>query len=916
MGTEHGPHNNQGRKGRASDQTLDLVLPAGVVARENQRQAEIAKLAERLAEYCSLHGFKRAAVLEALGDAFEFSSGPAYDRYLARAMGVCMQLRYDPRLPLAGFLDFVKEEVNPDILHPDHLLMWGGLRQHVVKAAGPLQLFLLPDVRRDTVRLLEAHAPPRLFHLYCVLARAIIEKEAVLQVAADRIGEMSLSILELLDTPLTEGRVAQLKELCDYEVKAGRASAIAELIEGFADVVHACSHSVAGDRGALYSDFFDEMTRSYRGQNTPLAAPVLALGAALAAKPSDEHVATLKSALLFHAHAGMNPGDVYTVSSCIRDLSDPRGIPDLMQTHRLAVEAGTVKTSVDSLQLLKELAAQSSLHALSFAANEQEAQGYMERLAHYTGTSVGKFVSARPGIQEYMRQQALYYSPLRSTYRDVLNQSRPEAPGDALSMLTAPAQRALLGWRRLSDIYLGFGALTYESRRLPSKDPALMARFGADLGKLYYINANDVNGFPGRGYAIGDLNLSRVFPADPSARNVWGEPNPYAAYKAAWPSYADVFEDLGLAQFIYTRAMIIVTVPDAEKYGLRLRGKDVQYSLVLFNSHHANPTGRVAVLVPSAAVKEVLKGTLSGYADFRGFDSAKPDLNVVLGSVDHFLQFARKFGPIVDIGRPKTVSTGIIRGEHEAWGAYLDAFDTHLADIKKWDSAFINDNHTALLSMGGYSEERNLIRRATELERQRQALLAGEDAKGDKPFWDLTHRLLDIFDLMRIVQSRWHRGYTLGDPVAPAIAEAAQDSETEIDADATIADFEPPQPADSLTHDSGEDVYLNSSALRMVHEAYAYHRLYGKDPRSQRDAFPLLAPVDALNYARNPELKAYIDTFDMVAHIDGKAIPLTEEGLTLEDELFLSQHFLPRAADKPGSIGDLRFLNRRYVGIK
>ncbi len=101
----------------------------------------------------------------------------------------------------------------------------------------------------------------------------------------------------------------------------------------------------------------------------------------------------------------------------------------------------------------------------------------------------------------------------------------------------------------------------------------------------------------------------------------------------------------------------------------------------------------------------------------------------------------------------------------------------------------------------------------------------------------------------------------------------------------------------------------------MVHEAYGYHRLRS-DPKIPREGFPILAVVDALNYARNPELAAYLDTYDMTVTVGTHRVPLTPSGLTLEDEIFLAQHFLPRAADKPGAIGDLRFLNRRYVGIE
>lgn len=915
MGTEPVPHNDPKKTDNSAERHfLDLKLSPAVVEQTKVRQAAIEAIAARVGEFCDQHRLNRAKTIELIQDCFEFSHGSKADELLARSIGYCMKYNIDFRLMTVGFTDFSRHNVNPDLLHPDHLILWGSLERKLSRLAGNLRSLLVPEVLTDTVRLLEGHVPARVFRLYCSNVDAICRQMSGLQRAGDVVSELSSAMLDLLEAPFGAAQFAEIQKLCEYEVAAGRAPELPSLFEAYRSVVEACGRAHAGDRGPTFQRFIGDLTQRFVEQGSSLSGVLLALSSVLEQKPSDEFLESLKSMLIFHLHTGIDAGQVRTVINCVRDLSDTQGIPELMQTYKLALDRGLVKSPFDSLFLLKELAAQSTLHALSFSVNSAEAQGYIERLAHYTGTTPGKFMSARPGIQEYMQEQVKFYSRLRSTYGQDLNRPKPEASNQSvIDMLIAPAQRALLGWRRLADLYLGFGALTFESRRLPSREPPLMARFGSDVGKMYYINANDVNGFPGRGYAIGKIDLNRVFPADIERGKRRGDP--FLAYKQAWPTYAEAFDDLARAEFIYTRGMIIISVPDEKRFGLKLRGKNMQFSLVLFNSHHANPTARIAALVPSSAVAAVMKNTLIKFDDFRGFDSARPDLNQVLGDAEHFLHFARSFGPVFNIGHPRTVTTGILHGEHQRWGSYLDNFDQHLENVKKWDYAFRTENHVALAQLGGYSRERELIMHAAELESQRQILLSAHSLRGDAELWNLTHHLLDVFDLMRIVQARWHRGYTLGAPLSPPNLSQPTQSDAEQDPDETVQDFEPLPPPTSLVHDSGDDVYLNRSALRMVNEAYAYNRLRS-DPKIAREGFPILAVVDALNYARTPQMTAYIDTYDMVVTIGENKIPLSAHALSMEDAIFLAQHFLPRAADKPGSIGDLRFLNRRYVGIQ
>ncbi|MBN8548113.1 MAG: hypothetical protein J0M12_02230 [Deltaproteobacteria bacterium] len=912
MGTEQSPNHNPNKAGKPDPHALDLKIPPEVLERDRLRNASIEKIAARVAGFGPQVKVKPAVLAQEVRDAFLYSPNEKYDQLLVQTLALCLRLKIDPRPALSALSFCVSHEIEADRLHADHLVLYGRFEQSIRAASRPFQTFIIPEIRMDTARLLSAGVPPRLFKLYSELAGRICKEEQVLQRASDQISLLCSAMLDLLDAPFLEVHFSALQKTCAYEIKEGRLLALPAYIRAFGEALEFCSQAHAGERGAQLFQYFDGVLQTFMQRGAPLADIASALTPLLEQRPSDQILRSIDTLLEYHSREGVDPAELKTLIECVRDLNDEHGLPDLMSNYQQALQGGVVQTKGQSLALLRNLAAQSALHALDFATTSDAVRGYLERLGHHTGTTAAKIMSARPGVQEYMREQARFYRPLRSAYGEQILTSETEERGDVLSLLILPAQRALLGWRRLADLYLGFGALTYEARRLPSREPPLLARFGAEVGRMYYVNANDVNAFPGRGFAITNLELDRVFPLAPSDSSRTRDR--YAAYKKAWPSYAAAFDEIAGAEFLYTRAMIAVSFPDQKRFGLPVHGKDVQYSLVVFNSHHANPTGRVAALIPTAALAAGIRGTLIPFADFRGFDSGKPDLNSVMHSAEQLLRAARAFGPVIPIGSPQAVTVGIFPDEHVAWGDYLDAFDKHLADVKEWDNAFRSRNRYELDRLGGYAQEVRLGKRAVELEAKREEVLNQMPQKGDGKLWDLTHRYLDLLDLMRVIQSRWHRGYTLGANLTSSSSAPSSDSEQGQELLSEV-ESEPRPPSTTLIHDSGEDVYLNRSALRMVHEAFAFHRMR-ENPQLQSDAFPILAVVDALNYARNPELSAYIDTYDWHVVIGATRVALSPDGLSMEDELFLAQHFLPRAADKPGSIGDLRFLNRRYVGIQ
>src|SRR5690606_40169533 len=49
---------------------------------------------------------------------------------------------------------------------------------------------------------------------------------------------------------------------------------------------------------------------------------------------------------------------------------------------------------------------------------------------------------------------------------------------------------------RLQDKFFGFSSLRYAAARTPTRGTAELARFGNDVGRVSYLNAKDVTGFP------------------------------------------------------------------------------------------------------------------------------------------------------------------------------------------------------------------------------------------------------------------------------------------------------------------------------------------------------------------------------------------------------------------------------------
>ncbi len=888
MGLEHSESNHPEQPGRrnnpAQRHDSDLPLPSDTLIIEERREAFAhAVLRELKAQTQSPVS---ARLLGEIAESFASSPSADHDKLFAQALGTCIRYKFNLRIAVQGFDEIAQAEIPAATLHADHCLLLGALILRISNKLGAFSYMGLNPLREEALHLLMEGATPKLFQFFCNMTWAIYKQTEAVPVAADAVSHLLYAGELVMDAKLSPERFARLEDLCSYEIKGGRAVELPILIEAYARSVQAAEK--IGTSGAKLPEFIEETITMVAGKGQSITRVLPALNTILQSNPSEAVLRSARTALLRHAGSDEVKPETDTVAELLADIFRAEGLPELILTHESAEHQGILRSNSESLTLLRRLAAQSVLHALTLQQTSSDGRKLIKRAAELTGVDPGEIIIDRDASERYMARQANLYFPLRSIYSRELGESRLRRSAEStIESLIPPVQIAFLGWKRLVDLYNGFGALTMDARRNPKGEPAMLARLGNDLGSVLHINAEDIGGFPGRGFAIGKLDPARIFPA--------ASGDPLTPYRRAWPGYAKALNELSGTEFIFTRAFMAVTGV-GRIHTLDFDGGQVPYSLLLFNSHHGNPTARVACLVPSRALHALLSGTTASFDSIKGFDPSVPDVNVRAKTAEHFLAQAQKFGPVYDVGAAAAVTRGVLELEHRRWGRYLKRADEHTKNVQAWDDAFLSGNSRAIEAIGGMEREYALQEDALKLETQRASLVDRHHVSVEKPLWDLVHHYLDLVDVFRIVHSRWQRGYTLD----RGTQRPSQD--------------EQPQQQE-LVLDETEDQFLNRSSLRMLREAYALHSQRA-DPSVGRDRFPILAVVDALQYSRIPELTSYIDTFDMRAVLESQVVQLSPGEMTMEDELFFVQNFLPRAADKDGRVGGLRFIPRHYVGIK
>ena len=475
-------------------------------------------------------------------------------------------------------------------------------------------------------------------------------------------------------------------------------------------------------------------------------------------------------------------------------------------------------------------------------------------------------------------------------------------------------------WQKLSDIHRGFTSWLVAAKRGPFREPPDLVQFAIDVGdetSVRYLNAKELNAFPGKGYFLTRLKVERCFapesPHDSQHRNGRITSDPFHIYKSAWPELAEAIDHFPKAEFVFLRGFVLVSCKHSDF--LLPNSKGEHYSLLIFNDHFRNPFQEVAYLVPNRGVASLLAHTQIPYADFVGFDSRRPDLNKVMRSPQAFLSH-ESIGPnAIDVGSVSAILNGFSSYKF-SWAETLrpkselaeyqeidELIAQHNHDVKEWESR----SHLYHISPKGLMAMARLMNRGHALEREQSKLATAQAELEDhveKTIWKLVDRYISLHQLFHIAHAYWHKGYTAGRPVSTQAVSESSD----------WLDGPPLREQNDLKIDGGEESIANRNSIRMLVQAYEWHSMR-ENPHSKREDFPILVKCDALQLGSQPELDWQLDTFDMTATIRGHRIALTQGRMTGEDELFWLSQMFPLVSDEAGRIVDLRFYPRSSLGI-
>jgi hypothetical protein len=101
----------------------------------------------------------------------------------------------------------------------------------------------------------------------------------------------------------------------------------------------------------------------------------------------------------------------------------------------------------------------------------------------------------------------------------------------------------------------------------------------------------------------------------------------------------------------------------------------------------------------------------------------------------------------------------------------------------------------------------------------------------------------------------------------------------------------------------------------MLVKAYEWHSRRFEENADPNDFF-VLVPCNALKTGEQPKSDIYLDTWDMTLHIYGEIIQLSQGKMTLEDEIFWINQFLPLVEDRTNYICGLRFYPKSSLGLE
>lgn len=562
------------------------------------------------------------------------------------------------------------------------------------------------------------------------------------------------------------------------------------------------------------------------------------------------------AATTFHSRFEENE-DFEFINSCCIGLAQQNPPRATIRNYIQAVNNGKIKTAEESLKLLGEIAVHSSICSLVTNSSEDVKDAARETIM-YIGDS---------DLPPY-------------TVYDDEGSVKPEAQKIYSETLSV--------YRRAFDTHHGFSALTFDTKRPPTKEPALLARFGKDVArKVEYINARDINGFPGRGFIISGLIPERIFVTDLTRED------PFLRYKEAWVWASEIFDDLPKTKFIFTRGFIAISCED-NKYKLKdVNKKEVNYSYVVFNDHHHNYSNNVAFLVPTEVLNKKLKDTAIPYGDYVGPSTKHKDINEVGIKIEDLVLDARTVpANVLNIGWGSNVG-----------GSLCNAYPPLSAPYHIWERREVKKD--SFCDFYGHVHKSYVDGMYNEKVTKKIGRRFGSLKEAHNQVFQVTNRYQNMLDLFRISFALWHKGLTVGEEIAPF--------------DESLDDlFERPKrdiEDQFLQESSKEEASLNTNSLRMLAEAYKWHQIK-QSKRASKIDFPVLVTAPALNWWTKPESPFYLDTYDLTIDIEDKGkvqLPEDSNGLGFEESFFWASQIMPHVTH---TSKDIRFYDRRDLGIE
>lgn len=267
------------------------------------------------------------------------------------------------------------------------------------------------------------------------------------------------------------------------------------------------------------------------------------------------------------------------------------------------------------------------------------------------------------------------------------------------NIIPRESRQAVLGdvvtlQKRSLDIAAGFSAQLFETKWLPIGGPPLVAQFGNELGEAFFINAEDRNRAPGRGFLIRNINPEKIFL--PMSRDRWTEDS-LSEYKEIWPDLADYFEDSKKTEHVLLRKGWATLYTGGDRYLHRnYAGKMIPYAHLIFNDHFENARCELEVLLPQAVLQQKLTGACIPYEEGTPYDSGYADVTTVGFTMQGLRRACEEYGaPLLDVGHGSRLSEGLgfATSSHDETVATLRGYHA-LRDIFRLEQAYWSKGYT------------------------------------------------------------------------------------------------------------------------------------------------------------------------------------------------------------------------------